>query len=226
LKYVLLYQSAPGVTATAPAHYAAHSARAREFHARGSLLMMGTFARIQEDGAMGVFTGREAAEEFATGDPFVVNGVVQAWELRDWNETLFDLEAASVRHISVGIDRSAADVYEFASNPANLPAWAAGLGSSVEQVNGEWVAESPMGRVVVAFVPRNEFGVLDHDVTLSSGETVRNALRVIADGEASDVVFTLRRQPGMTDQEFAVDQAAVAADLASLKRALEGHSTL
>jgi hypothetical protein len=33
----------------------------------------------------------------------------------------------------------------------------------------------------MAFVPRNEYGVLDHEVTLPSGESVHNPMRVIAD---------------------------------------------
>jgi uncharacterized protein len=37
---------------------------------------------------MSVFTSREAAEEFAKGDPFVVNGVVRSWEVREWNEAI------------------------------------------------------------------------------------------------------------------------------------------
>jgi uncharacterized protein YciI len=37
---------------------------------------------------MAIFTTREAAEEFAAGDPFVLHGVVRAWEVRDWNEIL------------------------------------------------------------------------------------------------------------------------------------------
>lgn len=128
------------------------------------------------------------------------------------------------RHISVSIERPAAEVYEFASNPANLPAWAAGLGTSVELVDGQWVADSPMGRVGVSFAPRNAFGVLDHDVTLPSGETVYNPMRVIADGsDRCEVVFTLRRRPGMTDAELAGDAAAVAADLARLERVLAGR---
>ncbi len=45
-----------------------------------------------------------------------------------------------------------------------------------------------MGRVALAFVPRNDFGVLDHDVTLPSGETVYNPMRVIADGTGCEVV--------------------------------------
>ena len=33
----------------------------------------------------------------------------------------------NVRHISVTIDRTPRDVYDYASNPMNLPKWAAGL---------------------------------------------------------------------------------------------------
>jgi len=129
--------------------------------------------------------------------------------------------ASSSRHISTQIDRPVADVYDYASDPSNLPTWAPGLGSSVELVDGQWTAESPMGRVTFAFVSRNEFGVLDHDVTLPSGETVYNPMRVIADGTGCEVIFTLRRQPGMTDDDFARDADAVSADLAILQRVLE-----
>ncbi len=34
-------------------------------------------------------------------------------------------------HISVFIARTAADVYAYASDPANLPAWAAGLSTNI-----------------------------------------------------------------------------------------------
>ncbi len=30
----------------------------------------------------------EAAEEFARNDPFVVNGVVRSWEVREWHEAV------------------------------------------------------------------------------------------------------------------------------------------
>ena len=42
----------------------------------------------QSQGAMSVFTTREAAEEFARKDPFVVNGVVRSWEVREWDEAV------------------------------------------------------------------------------------------------------------------------------------------
>jgi uncharacterized protein YciI len=72
----------------APPHFPAHKARFEKFHARGDLLMLGTFADAQRDGSMAVFTTREAAEEFAIGDPFVLNGVVRKWHVLDWNEVL------------------------------------------------------------------------------------------------------------------------------------------
>jgi hypothetical protein len=125
------------------------------------------------------------------------------------------------RHLGEWIDRPADQVYDYASDPANLPRWAPGLGSSVEKVGGRWFVETPMGRVGFAFVDRNEYGVLDHDVTLPSGETVYNPMRVIRDGDGSEVVFTLRLPPNMSDEEFAGDAEAVAADLTRLKRLLE-----
>ncbi|MFB8118642.1 SRPBCC family protein [Streptomyces sp. NPDC056465] len=128
---------------------------------------------------------------------------------------------AGTRHLSIRVDRPAGQVYAYASEPSHLPEWAAGLGASIEEIDGQWIADSPMGRVVVEFAPKNDFGVLDHHVTLPSGETVHNPVRVIADGPGCDVVFTLRRRPGMSAEEFRSDEAAVSADLATLKRIVE-----
>ncbi len=126
------------------------------------------------------------------------------------------------RHLSVSIERSPAEVYEFVANPENLPKWAAGLSGSIELVDGEWLAESPMGRVVVRFVERNPFGVLDHDVVLPNGETVTNPVRVIANGSGSQITFTLFQRDGMSEAAFEADSAMVRADLQTLKSLL-GH---
>jgi Polyketide cyclase / dehydrase and lipid transport len=125
------------------------------------------------------------------------------------------------RHISERIDRPVDEVYDYASDPANLPQWAPGLGSSVENVDGKWFVETSMGRVGFSFVQRNEYGLLDHNVTLPSGEIIYNPMRVIRDGSGCEVVFTLRRLPNVSDEEFERDAEAVAADLARLKELLE-----
>jgi hypothetical protein len=138
----------------------------------------------------------------------------------------FDVRGGSpmgdVQHISVYIDRRPADVYKFASDPRNLPRWAAGLArSEVRQEGDEWVAASPMGTVKIRFAERNTFGVLDHDVRLESGVTIHNPMRVVPHGDGSEFTFTLIRQPGMSDEQFAEDKAAVEKDLRTLKDLLE-----
>jgi hypothetical protein len=129
------------------------------------------------------------------------------------------------RHLSQRIEAPADDVYEYASDPANVPEWAPGLGTAVEQVDGRWYVETPMGRASVVFADRNPYGVLDHEVTLPSGEVFHNPMRVIPDGDACDAVFTLRRQAGMSDAEFERDATAVAGDLTRLKGVVEGRRT-
>ena len=101
-------------------------------------------------------------------------------------------------HISEHINRNVADVYLYASRVENLAAWAAGVSPEME----------------VRFAKNNYHGVLDHWVTLN-GRTFYNPVRVIEDGTGkSEIIFTLRDG---TD----ADAAAVAADLATLKRILE-----
>lgn len=87
MKYVLFYASSADGLRSAPAHFAAHRARWQTFVDRGELVMIGPFANPLE-GAMAVFTTREAAEAFAAEDPFVVNGVVVTWRVSEWNEAL------------------------------------------------------------------------------------------------------------------------------------------
>ena len=88
MKYVLFYESTEDVAEKAPTHQAAHNAYWRPFRERGELLLIGPFGDPQTQGAMSVFTTREAAEEFARNDPFVVNGVVRSWEVREWDEAV------------------------------------------------------------------------------------------------------------------------------------------
>jgi uncharacterized protein len=85
MKYVLLYAPADDVAAKAPPHYEAHVARLMEFQGRGELLEVGVFGDPQEQGSMAIFASREGAEEFVREDPFLLNGVVASYEIRDWD---------------------------------------------------------------------------------------------------------------------------------------------
>ena len=125
------------------------------------------------------------------------------------------------KHISIVINRTPSEVYEFASKPENMPRWAAGLSGSIKKEGDHWVSTSPMGKAKVKFAEKNNFGVIDHDVTLESGKTFHNPLRVIQNNKGSEVVFTLFRQPEMTDQDFNRDAQMVTKDLEKLKTIME-----
>jgi len=126
-----------------------------------------------------------------------------------------------VRHISVSLSRPPNEVYAFVSNPENLPKWATGLGNSIKKINGEWIADAPMGKIKIRFAEENKFGILDHEVALESGVTINNPMRVIANGKGSEIFFTLIRQPETTDEKFAQDAQWVEKDLKILKALLE-----
>ena len=125
------------------------------------------------------------------------------------------------RLISISIARDPRDVYDFVSDPVNLPRWASGIGASIKNINGEWVADAPNGPVKVRFVPRNDLGVLDHYVTVAPDVEVYVPLRVIPNGSGSELTFTLFRQPDMTDQKFKEDAEWVLRDVTKLKEILE-----
>jgi hypothetical protein len=126
------------------------------------------------------------------------------------------------KHISISIARSPEDVYKFVSSGENLPLWAAGLsGAKIEKSGSDWIADSPMGKVKVRFAEKNSNGIADHDVTLPSGEVNHNPLRILKNGDGSEVVFTLYRLPRMNDKDFASDAGMIEKDLATLKKVLE-----
>jgi len=127
------------------------------------------------------------------------------------------------QHISISINRPATEIYEFVSNPENLPKWAAGLSGSIRKVGEDWEADSPMGTVKVKFADNNKFGILDHDVTLPSGAKMYNPMRVFPNSDGSELIFTLYRRPGMSEEMFAEDSKEVARDLQKLKTLLENN---
>lgn len=123
------------------------------------------------------------------------------------------------RTLSVTVERPPAAVYAFTSDPRNLPRWS--FIESVEPAGDRWLASTPSGRVLVRFVEANALGVLDHDVEVAPGEVIHVPMRVVPNGDGSEVLFTLVRQPATSDASFEEDAREVARDLAALKAVLE-----
>lgn len=125
-------------------------------------------------------------------------------------------------YIGVTIARPWREVYAFLAVPENFPKWASGLGRSFRALNGgEWLAETPFGPMKVQFSEQNVYGVLDHYVIPETGDAIYCPMRVFANGDGSEVVFTLFQRPGMSDEAFARDAAWVKRDLLALKKLLE-----
>ncbi|MCJ8148747.1 SRPBCC family protein [Shinella sedimenti] len=126
------------------------------------------------------------------------------------------------RIVHRSIKRDWRTVYAFAAKPDNMPLWASGLALGLTRDGEDWIADGgPIGNVRVRFAPANDFGVIDHTVTLPDGRIVENALRVVPNGDGAEVMFTLFRQPDMDDAAFESDAAHVALDLDTLAKLIE-----
>jgi hypothetical protein len=124
-----------------------------------------------------------------------------------------------ILHVTIAVPLAAA--YAFAHKPENFPRWAAGLATALHESEQGWVADTPEGEAQIEFSPPNDQGVLDHDVRIAGRPEIYVPMRMIANGDATEVELVLFRQPGKTDAQFDGDTTPVRKDLAALKRLLE-----
>jgi uncharacterized protein len=83
--FLLLYDVVDHFTDCRAPYRDAHLAHARAANERGELLLAGAFAE-PADGAALVFKAgdRSVAERFAASDPYVKEGLVKRWTVRNW----------------------------------------------------------------------------------------------------------------------------------------------
>jgi uncharacterized protein len=84
--YLLLYDVVPDYVERRAAFRQEHLALAQAARERGELILAGALAD-PVDGAVLLFQGEcpAAAEEFAAADPYVRNGLVTHWRVRQWS---------------------------------------------------------------------------------------------------------------------------------------------
>ncbi len=95
MHYLLFYDVAPDYAERRVPLRAAHLAHARASAARGELVLGGAYAN-PIDGAVLLFKGDSPsiATSFAASDPYVTNGLVTRWRVREWT-TVVGRDAAS-----------------------------------------------------------------------------------------------------------------------------------
>jgi hypothetical protein len=126
---------------------------------------------------------------------------------------------AEVVHISILTPPE--QVVAFLGDMNNWPTWAPWVRSVSRSSTRDWTLQTEAGQMKVHFVEQNPFGVLDHQVTLESGMTVLNAMRVVPNGSGTELVMVVLQSPGASDEDFERDVRAVRDDFARIKSVAE-----
>ena len=85
MKAVVIGESAGKTMEEVMAVYPRHKAVVEAFIGRGEVIGIGPFAG---GGNMAIFRTREAAEQFVKEDPFILEGLVKSFTIRDWNDSM------------------------------------------------------------------------------------------------------------------------------------------
>ena len=85
MKAVVIGESSGASMDTIMLVYPRHKLVVEKFIESGELIGVGPFA---DRGNMAIFKTRAAAEQFVKEDPFILEGLVKSFAIRDWNDTL------------------------------------------------------------------------------------------------------------------------------------------
>jgi uncharacterized protein len=85
MKTVVIGESSGASREALMAVYPRHKIVAEKFIAQGVVLGIGPFT---DGGNMAIFKTREAAEAFSREDPFILEGLVKSFVIKDWNDSL------------------------------------------------------------------------------------------------------------------------------------------
>jgi uncharacterized protein len=96
--FLLFYELAANYLERRPEFRSGHLMHAWDAHGRGELVVAGALTN-PPDRAVLMFKGEDpsAAEAFARADPYVINGLVRHWHVREWTTVVGDLAASPVR---------------------------------------------------------------------------------------------------------------------------------
>ncbi len=97
MHYILFYEGGEHYTTERAPYRKVHVQHALAAVARGELLLGGAWAD-PADGAALLFQGDspKVAEDFARNDPYVINGVVKSWRVREWTTVVGDGAAVKI----------------------------------------------------------------------------------------------------------------------------------
>lgn len=85
MKAVVIGESSGATMEAIMAVYPRHKLIVDKYIERGDVIGIGPFA---DRGNMAIFKTRSAAEQFVKEDPFILEGLVKSFAIRDWNDDM------------------------------------------------------------------------------------------------------------------------------------------
>jgi len=85
VKYVVIGTSTGATMEALMKVYPRHKALVDQYIAKGVVVGIGPFS---DRGNMAIFRTREAAEDFARDDPFMLAGLVKDYVVREWDDSM------------------------------------------------------------------------------------------------------------------------------------------
>ena len=85
MKAVVIGESSGATMEAIMAVYPRHKAIVDKYIKSGDIIGIGPFADM---GNMAIFKTRPVAEQFVNEDPFILEGLVKSFVIRDWNDSM------------------------------------------------------------------------------------------------------------------------------------------
>jgi hypothetical protein len=86
MKTVVIGEGAGASMETIMSVYPRHKIVVDKWIQKGEVIGIGPF--VDKGGNMAIFKTRAAAEQFVTEDPFILEGLIKSFAIKDWNDTM------------------------------------------------------------------------------------------------------------------------------------------
>jgi hypothetical protein len=116
------------------------------------------------------------------------------------------------------------DAFAFLADAENLPRWAVGFARDIRREGEAWLVQTAGSEVPIRVAADAARGTIDFHMTVAPGVEAVAYSRVIPNDAGAEYVFTQFQSPGMTDEVFAAQRAALAEELALLPILFRAHA--
>jgi hypothetical protein len=108
------------------------------------------------------------------------------------------------------------EAFAFLAEPENLPRWAVGFARGIRREGEDWIVQTAQGEMPIRVVADAVRGTIDFQMRVAPGLEAVAYSRVVPNDSGAEYAFTQIQLPGMTDEIFAAQRAALTEELAIL----------